>query len=103
LSDEVKNEEEEGVWGYLLPLDNKFGKTLVLRKRDTFPPPGKKGDFGRGSRKRGSGAGAGKKEEDHEKSERCSVASAGYLIGRHPECGRCRRASCSRVGKLRMC
>src|SRR5947207_4350629 len=45
LSNEVKDEEEEGVWGYLLPLDNKFGKTLVLRKRDACRPPENKRDF----------------------------------------------------------
>src|SRR5205814_2183232 len=49
LSDEVKDEEEEGVWGYLLPLDNKFGKSLVLRKGDTCSLPGKKVDSSKGS------------------------------------------------------
>jgi len=39
LSYEVQDEEGEGVWGYLVPLDSKSGDTLVLRKRSACPAP----------------------------------------------------------------
>lgn len=60
LSEDVKDEAEEGVWGYLVPLDQKHGKSLVLRKRNVCPA-----------------------EDGAERT-----ASGGYLIGRHPECGK---------------
>ena len=92
LSEEVKDEMEEGVWGYLLPLDQKYGKSLVLRKRNACPMPDGMQDFGKNSGDRQSKNGKGKnfmKEEDaYEQTKFAGIASGGYLIGRHPECGK---------------
>ncbi|KAI9714054.1 MAG: hypothetical protein M1812_006501 [Candelaria pacifica] len=92
LSDEVEDEEAEGVWGYLLPLDSKFGATLVLKRRTACPVPSRDG-FGKGSGSRnGGGASEGnkleKEEEDFEQSKEKGIPAGGYLIGRHPECDR---------------
>ncbi|XDG07184.1 hypothetical protein ABKA04_006799 [Annulohypoxylon sp. FPYF3050] len=68
LSDEVEDEEKEGVWGYLFPLNTMYDEsasTLVKKQ---------------------SGARALKQEESFEKSKVKGAPSGGYLIGRHPEC-----------------
>ncbi|KAF2084258.1 lanosterol 14-alpha-demethylase [Saccharata proteae CBS 121410] len=36
---EVENEDAQGVWGYLIPLDTAFGDVLVLRRRAACPVP----------------------------------------------------------------
>lgn len=90
LSEDVDDEVKEGVWGYLLPLDAKYGNSLVLRKRSACPMPGDTGDFGKGTGKRQTGNGKDfkKQEEAYEDTKLKGVASGGYLIGRHPECGK---------------
>lgn len=92
LSEEVKDETEEGVWGYLLPLDPKYGKSLVLKKRNACPLPGGMEDFGKDSGNKMSANGKGKdyqkEEEAYEQTKLKGIASGGYLIGRHPECGK---------------
>ncbi|KAI9745466.1 MAG: hypothetical protein M1818_001000 [Claussenomyces sp. TS43310] len=88
LSDEVEDEDQEGVWGYLLPLDAKSGnKTLVLRQRTACPMPGTEvlGEDGVGSSVRGK-RNFGLEEEAYEETKLKGIASGGYLIGRHPEC-----------------
>ncbi|CAK7272731.1 serine/threonine protein kinase [Sporothrix epigloea] len=77
LSDEVKDEVKEGVWGYLFPLGVRYGnRSIVMKKRASCEDnsstncsdatkEGKKGGKNNGS--------------DH-------PSSKGYLIGRHPEC-----------------
>ena len=89
---EVKDEEAEGVWGYLVPIDRVFGETLVMRKRVSCPAPYPEAGFGRGSKKRAQGIRPGKsyvqEEKDYEANKRAfGFPSGGYLIGRHPECG----------------
>ncbi len=90
LSDEVDDEEAEGVWGYLLPLDSTSGGTLVLKKRTACPVPSYDG-FGKGTARKERGASEGnnyeKEEEDYEQSKEKGIPAGGYLIGRHPECG----------------
>jgi serine/threonine-protein kinase CHEK2 len=89
VSYEVQDEEGEGVWGYLLPLDGSAGTTpLVLRNRhacpaaDTKPPPKRtKGKVMKESFE--------KEEEEYEQRKIEGIAAGGYLIGRHPECGTC--------------
>jgi serine/threonine-protein kinase CHEK2 len=90
LSEDVDDEVKEGVWGYLLPLDAKYGKSLVLKKRSACPLPGAMENFGRygGNRPLKSGRDFQKEEEAYEESKRKGIASGGYLIGRHPECGK---------------
>jgi serine/threonine-protein kinase Chk2 len=90
LSDEVEDEKKEGVWGYLVPLDPKYGeKPYVLRKQSACPMPD-------------SIAAAAEKtpvqekempstlrdEEAYERTKIKGVSAGGYLIGRHPECGK---------------
>jgi serine/threonine-protein kinase Chk2 len=98
LSEEVKDEMEEGVWGYLLPMDQKYGKSLVMRKRNACPLPDldelsstRKG-AGKKQPKSGKGANLGKEEDAYEKTKFKGIASEGYLIGRHPECGKLQRS-----------
>ncbi|KAJ5085608.1 DNA damage response protein kinase DUN1 [Penicillium argentinense] len=59
FADDVDDESAEGVWGYLLPLDDNVSGPFVLKKRD-----------GCAGRDRASKNGR----------------PGGYLIGRHPEC-----------------
>jgi serine/threonine-protein kinase Chk2 len=92
LSKDVEDEEAEGVWGYLVPLDRRFGETLVLRNRTACPAPKTFSDFGKGSNKRGKGLsskqGYADQERKYEQKKGYNrFASSGYLIGRHPECG----------------
>ncbi|KAI9887007.1 MAG: hypothetical protein M1823_001151 [Watsoniomyces obsoletus] len=92
LAPEVKDEEAEGVWGYLVPLDNRFGDTLVLRRRATCPKEVTTSEAKKGKRNKGKGKGAvaaqSRKVETSEKEQGNSLATGGYLIGRHPECDR---------------
>lgn len=63
LSEGVKDEVSQGIWGYLVPLDPKYGyKPLVLKRRKPYTV-------------------------SHNSSGEASLGSVGYLIGRHPECG----------------
>lgn len=92
LSHEVEDEEAEGVWGYLVPVDSVFGETLVLKSRNQCPAPFPNDDFGKGSKRRGRGAtrtmNYAKQEADYEAIKRArGFPAGGYLIGRHPECG----------------
>ena len=92
FSHEVNDEEAEGVWGYLVPVDNVFGDTLVCRNRSACPAPYPNGDFGKGTAKRARGrtgvTSYAKEEVEYEKTKRMlGFPSGGYLIGRHPECG----------------
>ncbi len=85
LSEDVDDEVKEGVWGYLLPLDAKYGSSLVLRKRSACPVPGDMSGFGKDN---GNGKNFEKEEEAYEETKLKRIASGGYLIGRHPECGK---------------
>lgn len=94
LSYEVEDEEAEGVWGYLVPIDHVFGKTLVLRARAACPAPYPGGGFGKGDESRGKGERGkipknyAKEELEYESTKRTfGFPAKGYLIGRHPECG----------------
>ncbi|KAK2880030.1 hypothetical protein FQN49_000636 [Arthroderma sp. PD_2] len=71
--DDIEDEVAEGVWGYLTPMDNKFGGQLILKKRDSTlntPVGGAVATPGSGKSKRGTN----------------EINRAGYLIGRHNEC-----------------
>lgn len=80
FADDVEDEAAEGVWGYLIPLDDKVGKTLVLRKRDNCQGPKN------GAPKTRSGKGAQKQSKNSESRCEQNYPPGGYLIGRHPEC-----------------
>ncbi|MCJ1397106.1 hypothetical protein MMC11_000298 [Xylographa trunciseda] len=91
-SEDVVDEEVEGVWGYLIPLDRKFGDILVLRKRTACPAPMPNSSFGRGNDKRANGNLSHSYVEEEEKYEEnkrnLGFPAGGYLVGRHPECDR---------------
>ena len=95
LSYEVEDEEAEGVWGYLVPIDNVFGDTLVLRARAACPAPYPSNSFGKGHDDRAKAIpdktprSYAKEEGEYEKMKRTmGWPAGGYLIGRHPECGK---------------
>jgi serine/threonine-protein kinase CHEK2 len=83
---EVDDEEAEGVWGYLVPIDGKSSKfgTLVLKQRETCMASDTS------HVKEGSAVSRGKYKEQEkaiEKKKERKSPSRGYLLGRHPECG----------------
>lgn len=61
------------MWGYLIPLDQKYGKSLVLNKRNNCSD---------------ETDGTDSKTEQTPRTKAKAAAAGGYLIGRHPECGR---------------
>ncbi|GIJ91576.1 hypothetical protein Asppvi_010544 [Aspergillus pseudoviridinutans] len=81
FADEVEDEAAEGVWGYLIPLDDKVRDALVLRKRHSCD-----------TRKNGDSKTQTSKESrlSQDKSpisrQRLNRPPGGYLVGRHPEC-----------------
>ncbi|KAL4955056.1 cytochrome P450 [Aspergillus filifer] len=72
FADDVEDEAAEGVWGYLIPLDDKVRDALVLRKRDGC--------------KEGTEQVKGSKSSKTTSGKQASHRPGGYLIGRHPEC-----------------
>lgn len=89
---EVDNEEEEGVWGYLIPLNKSLGDTLVLKKRSACPMSSAQNNLGKGSKKQSGKPDSPeeliKQEEQYEARKSNDSPAGGYLIGRHPECGK---------------
>ena len=91
----VEDEDAEGVWGYLIPLDTRFGETMVLKRRAACPAPKNGSDFGRGSRRRtktaakSSDAFVKEEEKFEERKVDDGQPGSGYLVGRHRECGGC--------------
>lgn len=83
----VEDEQGEGVWGYLIPMDDKDAKVMVLRRREACPVPTT--IVGRTSGREKVAKGEYKaQEEEYEKEKRENgVTAGGYLIGRHRECG----------------
>ena len=92
---EVDDEEGEGVWGYLIPLDHnaKDNSTLVLKRRTACPLPQDRLKP-RDGNKRVSKKEYTKQEEEFEKSKTKEVPSGGFLLGRHPECGKSALSVC---------
>ncbi|OBT98778.1 hypothetical protein VE01_03382 [Pseudogymnoascus verrucosus] len=75
LSEYVKDEEKEGVWGYLLPLNAEYKQPLIMRKRSSCSKPPTLDKLGEAS------------EQGNAKDDKAEAhSSGGYLIGRHPEC-----------------
>lgn len=91
-SHEVEDEEAEGVWGYLVPVDPTFGDTLVCRTRVACPAPYPTSSFGKGTKNRAKAQVKTATYLDEEKQYEdeklfSGFPGGGYLIGRHPECG----------------
>ncbi|KAK0618231.1 CAMK/RAD53 protein kinase [Bombardia bombarda] len=90
LSDEVEDEVKEGVWGYLFPMDPRYGgRPLVMRKRIACPADNTVAEaVGANSAKtvRRGRRSLIKDEESFDERKAGGLPSGGYLIGRHPEC-----------------
>lgn len=84
---EVKDEEAEGVWGYLVPLDG-VTEPLVLRKRAACPVPSTKVNRTDGKSKTSKREYVNQENEYEDEKAKKGIPAGGYLIGRHPECGR---------------
>ncbi|KAI9747074.1 MAG: hypothetical protein M1815_004667 [Lichina confinis] len=92
LSHEVADEEAEGVWGYLIPLNSGCGEPLVLRNRAMCPvtPGAIRPDKGKRQTRpsKGSTSTPCKEVESFEAERAKGLPTGGYLVGRHPECDR---------------
>jgi hypothetical protein len=77
------------VWGYLVPLDTRSGDVLVLHRRSACPVPSSK--VGNTSGKETVAKNKFTTQEEGYEQEKVEhgITSGGYLIGRHPECGKC--------------
>ncbi|KAK5936700.1 serine/threonine protein kinase [Knufia obscura] len=88
LGDEL--EDEEGVWGFLIPVDPDVGHKLVMRRRAFCPAPTRALEISRNttkSRKVTNPNGLVEAEQDYEQEKQdVGFPAGGYLIGRHPEC-----------------
>ncbi|KAF2265581.1 Pkinase-domain-containing protein [Lojkania enalia] len=84
----VDDEEGEGVWGYLVPLDHRSGDTLILRQRSACPVP--ETEVGQTTGKESVSRDTYEKQEERyeTKKQKNGITAGGYLIGRHPECDR---------------
>jgi serine/threonine-protein kinase CHEK2 len=87
--DDSDEEPDENTWGYLHPLDERFGKKLIMKKRPSCPAPSAPLEVSK-TKKKSKDRGTGnlvKDEEQYEKTKRAvGHPSGGYLVGRHPEC-----------------
>lgn len=84
----MENEEEEGVWGYLVPTAG-VEDPLVLRKRAACPVSlGKEHQKVKGMQKTKKEELVAQEEQYEEKKAANGVPAGGYLVGRHPECDR---------------
>ncbi|KUL87272.1 hypothetical protein ZTR_03384 [Talaromyces verruculosus] len=88
FADDVEDEAAEGVWGYLIPLDDKAGHALVLKKRNSCDTGSCGGQTDREATS--SPSRSAKKQSKTPKKLESAKSPAyppgGYLIGRHPEC-----------------
>lgn len=89
FADDVEDEAAEGVWGYLIPLDDKAGHALVLKKRNSCD----NGSCGQTDREATSSPSRTSKKQSKtpkklDSSKSPAYPPGGYLIGRHPECGK---------------
>jgi serine/threonine-protein kinase Chk2 len=92
LNYEVEDEEEEGVWGYMVPTDGKFGgEPLVLKSRSACPAPETGKKYEKSQVPRGEYQ---EQERKFEISKMKGLTASGYLFGRHPECGKNRPVRC---------
>ena len=87
LGDDVEDEEAEGTWGYLFPVNPEHGQRLVLKRRTFCPAPVKPLQISRPTVKTKTHQGFTRDEEEYEQEKvKKGFPASGYLIGRHPEC-----------------
>ncbi|KAF4123577.1 serine/threonine-protein kinase CHEK2 [Geosmithia morbida] len=84
--EEEEDGNDEGIWGYLVTLDSRYGdKPLVLRKRNACPSLDQ-AELATEKKDDKSTPAALRDEEAYERTSTRRAPSGGYLIGRHPEC-----------------
>jgi serine/threonine-protein kinase Chk2 len=83
----VEDEQSEGVWGYLIPMDDDQAKVMVLRRREACPIPTSLVGKTNGREKVPKGEYKKQEEEYEYLKQENGVTAGGYLIGRHRECG----------------
>jgi serine/threonine-protein kinase Chk2 len=94
LSDEVEDEVKEGVWGYLTPLDPRYGdRVIVLRKRAACHESDTVAEeiASKQNHRNGRRGGPLGQETALEQSKKKGIPAGGFLIGRHAECGKWKR------------
>lgn len=87
----VKDEEGEGVWGYLIGLQGDH-QTIVLKDRTACPGKDDGLNIGHGDESRlrdGKDPKVQEEKYEEKKTSTCCTPAGGYLIGRSKECGRC--------------
>ncbi|KAH5388696.1 hypothetical protein HBI33_045350 [Parastagonospora nodorum] len=84
----VEDEQGEGVWGYLIPMDDDASKVMVLRRREACPVPTTIVGRTTGREKVPKGEYKAQEEEYEKEKRENGVTAGGYLIGRHRECDR---------------
>jgi serine/threonine-protein kinase CHEK2 len=89
ISHEVEDEVAEGVWGYLIPIgSSQHQDAVVLKKRAVCPatlPNATSRQTRSATRSQGTAPG---NRRQNESSKQKGSPSGGYIIGRHPECGK---------------
>lgn len=89
LGDEIED-EEEGTWGFLIPVDAKVGHRLVMKRRAFCPAPIKALEVAHPTPESRSVDNKRELVDNEEKYEQQKqdngFPAGGYLIGRHPEC-----------------
>ncbi|KAF2177560.1 Pkinase-domain-containing protein [Zopfia rhizophila CBS 207.26] len=88
FSCEVDDEECEGIWGYLVPLDTIPSGVLVLKERRTCSAPVDGNKSHMNGRERVGKEIYVKEREKYEGKNVKGAPTGGCLIGRHPECDR---------------
>lgn len=87
--DESEDEADDSIWGYLLPLDERYGKKLKMRKRPSCPAPQQPLEAGKSRQKTPSKGknSLARDEAIYEKTKKeVGHPANGYLVGRHSEC-----------------
>ncbi|KAK5076929.1 serine/threonine protein kinase [Lithohypha guttulata] len=89
LGDELED-DDEGTWGFLIPVNPNIGHKLTMKRRAFCPAPMKPLEIGRPTTKNRKVSEPDellKDEEAYEKQkETQGFPAGGYLLGRHPEC-----------------
>jgi serine/threonine-protein kinase CHEK2 len=83
----VEDEDGEGVWGYMVPLDSRYSDPLILRRRPSCPVPGSMVGKTSGKERVKENEYTNQEEKYEEEKQKNGITAGGYLLGRHPECG----------------
>ena len=89
LGEDIED-EDEGTWGFLIPVDPNYGHRLKMMRRAFCPAPIKPLEINRDSTKSRKVSQPNElvnAEDEYEKEKaNTGFPAGGYLLGRHPEC-----------------